>query len=136
MSKRLVTGELYYQPEPELGQGWKFYHYRGRGQGSICGPFEKREDAEDARDLLSREAEAAEATTARSFDGSVDETVSLPFGVFAIVDGRPIAFLGSASPISSPEAVDYARAQRELLRQCIERLDRWIELAKEIATRW
>lgn len=124
MPKRLVTGELYYQPEPELGQGWKFYHYRGRGEGVVRGPFKTREDAEAARDALNQWAEAVEA--------GADETVSLPAGIFAVVDGHPIAFiLGHLQElVSGSDALPYAKAQRALLRQRAERLDRWIELAK------
>jgi hypothetical protein len=136
MSKRFVTGELFYEDRSALGQGWKFYHYQQRGQGVICGPFGKREDAAAARDILNQQAGEAEADAPRPPERPADETVSLPAGIFAVVDGQTLAFVPGNPAVPGFAVLDYAKAQRQMLAQCLERLDRWIELAKEITTRW
>ena len=59
-----------------------------------------------------------------------DESVHTPGGVFAIVDGRPVAF--TFFPLTDPATICYAKAERELLRQCINRMDHWIRLAEEL----
>lgn len=60
-----------------------------------------------------------------------NETCTVPRAMFAIVDGHPLLFQNAESygGAGNRPLIAYAKAQRQLFLQIIERLDRWIALA-------
>lgn len=58
-----------------------------------------------------------------------DETAITPMAMFALVDGQPVVF-PTDNQVGAGRELDYAKAVRQLYRQVIERLDRWIRLAE------